>query len=242
MPCMYREGENCTLMNKPCFGKRFDPESNQWYFDEYFEKACPVYKPRDTVKVELPKEVKAPCKYREESLCVLTNQTCVGFVFDEVTGRWYFDELKEKTCKNYQASEIIDERFKPKTLPLEKEEKIKKEGKVIVRIFGRGSKYYYIADESDEYVDYEDVHLYADIIENYLKRKFGDQVIVEAIDVTSSKIDMFPKVKEILMKGGMFQFVVMINDEIKFVGDISPVKIKEELKKLGLKEIEEEEE
>ncbi len=187
----------------------------------------------------------APCRYREDTTCTLTKRDCFGMHYDPEKDEYYFDRFKERSCPSYEPSKIE----LPTEAPQDFDTRVKDTGQVakkrpdnvvFIRLFGRGGRVLYGEDEAASFIETEDVYLYAEILQSYFKKKYGDQVIVEGIDITSDRIDEFPMVKEILMKEGINSYVVMINDTIRFIGDPRNIPlglIRADIERLGVKPI-----
>lgn len=166
------------------------------------------------------------CKHRREETCKYTYKPCYGFRYNRDTKQYEFDTWKERRCPYYEDSE-------PKTQPPPPEAKISNDmgGKVVIRVFGANTPY--VADEDDPNPP-QSLDTEVEILQGLLKRRYGDAVIVEGVDVNSRRLNDFPEVKAIVSREP--QVVVTINDEIKFIGSIPLPHIKRELEKLGISE------
>jgi hypothetical protein len=145
---------------------------------------------------------------------------CYGAKQDASKG-YNIDPWVERACPNYAA--VNQEIMKPGT---------PKNAEVIVRVFG--------PQEMDEACSGDDcivetLELDGEILQNLFNRIYGGKVAVESIDTASEEVSMFPEVKR-LIEGGA-KLVVMIDDEVKFVGSIPLPMIKREIERRGINRV-----
>jgi Na+-translocating ferredoxin:NAD+ oxidoreductase RnfG subunit len=145
---------------------------------------------------------------------------CFGARYDSVAKEYRVDPWIERACPTYAA--VKEEVREP-------QEAAKAE--VVIRIFGPAK----VQEPCEEECVVETVDLDAEILQNLFKRKYGDKVRVEGIDIASEEASKYPEVKR-LRQGGA-QLVVMINDEVKFIGSIPIPLIKMEIEKRGVKKL-----
>lgn len=157
-----------------------------------------------------------PCEHRNKENCELMDRPCYGAKYNS-TGEYTIDPWVERACPSYVA--VDGESFKPA---------VPKNAEVIVRIFG--------PKETDEPCGedcvVETLELDGEILQNFFNRIYGGKVAVESVDIASEEINKYPEVKRLVEKGA--QVIVMINDEVKFIGSIPLPLIKLEIEKLGI--------
>lgn len=168
-------------------------------------------------------EFQQPCKHRSNENCLLMRRLCMGAEYDKEDKEYKVDYWTERTCPNYVAVEQVKtEALKPKG-PVRGRE-------AVIRIFGPME----VEEQCGDDCVAETVELQADILRGFFKRRYGDKVRVEGIDIASLEVEDYPAVKEHVEKGAP---IVMINEEVKLVGEVDLEIIKHEIEKRGIKEI-----
>lgn len=170
-------------------------------------------------------EHQPPCRYRNDENCELMVRICYGAQLVQETGEYKVDFWTERTCPNYIAVETEKSEAEKTIRP------VRAGDEVVIRIFGPMK----VVEQCGDDCVAETVELQADILRGFFKRRYGDRVRVEGIDIASREVEDYPAVKEQVEKGA--PVVVMINDEIKLVGDVDLGILKMEIEKLGLQEI-----
>lgn len=164
-----------------------------------------------------------PCRYRRNDDCRLMERPCYGARYDSAAREYRVDPWVERACPNYSA---VEEPGKPAKTG----EPERAEAEVVIRIFGPKEVREPCGGEVVETIDLD-----AEILQNLFKRKYGDKVRVEGIDIASEEALKYPEVKR-LRRGGA-ELVVMINEEVKFIGSIPIPLIKREIEKRGVKKL-----
>lgn len=162
-----------------------------------------------------------PCEHRHNENCLLMGRPCYGAKYDSDSKQYNIDPWIERSCPNYVSTG--DEEIKPAT---------PRNPDIVIRIFGPKGMENTCTDED---CVVETLDLDQEILQNLFNRIYGGKVAVEGIDITSEEVALFPEVKRLIDKGS--KLVVMINDEIKFVGSIPLQLIKMEIEKLGVTRI-----
>jgi hypothetical protein len=167
-----------------------------------------------------------PCKHRKKEYCNFSGRPCFGAKRDEETEAYKVDFWAECTCPQYEASEDVAALIQKEPSQLSKER-----GDIVIRIFGPMEA----GEQCSDDCVVETVDLQADILQRFFNRRYGDKVRVEGIDITSEIVGNYPAVGEYVKKG--VSHVVMINDEVKFSGGVDLGALKQEIRKLGVREI-----
>jgi hypothetical protein len=171
-------------------------------------------------------ELQQPCKHRKEEYCSFSGRPCFGAKRDETTGTYRVDFWTERACPQYEASEDVKELIQKEAA----QPPITDEG-FVIKIFGPMDA----GEQCGDDCVVETVDIQAEILQGFFNRRYGDKVRVEGVDITSEAVKDYPAVEEYVKKGA--SQVVMINDEVKFLGGVDLGALKQELKKLGVQEI-----
>lgn len=170
-------------------------------------------------------ELQQPCKHRNKEHCKFSGRPCFGAKRNEETGEYTVDFWTERACPKYEASQ--DE----KVLIQRKAPQPSREAGVVIRIFGPME----VTEECGDNCVAETVDLQAEILQGFFNRRYGAKVRVEGLDIASEAVEDYPEVGEYVKKGA--PLVVMINDKVKFVGGVDLGVLKQEIEKLGVREI-----
>ncbi len=165
------------------------------------------------------------CTYRNEEMCSFKGDLCIAAEFNPFSQEYEINYLKERNCKNYKADGVFG-------FDIFSSRKPEDNAEVTIKIFGNVVPYQ-CSTGGCSIPDSPDID--AEVLQGLFDRKFNGRVKVEFVDVMSDEMERYPEVVDIVFNQGS-EPVVMINNEIKFVGSIPVEKIKDELKKLGLEE------
>jgi len=171
-------------------------------------------------------ELQQPCKHRNKEYCNFSGRPCFGAKCDEETGEYKVDFWTERTCPKYEASQ--DEKV---LIQRKASQPSRAEEGVVIRIFGPMK----VTEECGDNCVPETVDLQAEILQVFFNRRYGAKVRVEGLDIASEVVEDYPEVWEYAKKG--VPLVVMINDKVKFLGGVDLGVLKQEIERLGVREI-----